>query len=110
MARILRMRKIFAVQRAEIAGVFSAWLPTTLPTPGTMDAGSIPDLAIELAKPCDATRLDAACERALRFGCVRYRSVKTILAKGLDHRAAVPLANTYTHAGRFCRDPQTLLH
>jgi hypothetical protein len=59
-------------------------------------------------------RLEAACERALGFGSPRYRTVKTILAKGLDHAAepAFPLSpsDTYAQGGRFCRDPNALFH
>jgi hypothetical protein len=59
-------------------------------------------------------RLEAACERALGFGSPRYRTVKTILAKGLDHPAepaitAAP-SDTYAQGGRFCRDPKALFH
>jgi hypothetical protein len=70
---------------------------------------------LRLEKSYGARRLEAACARAIRFGCVRYRTVKPILAKGLDQ--AVPaaaedttLASPYTHGGRFCRDTKTLLH
>jgi len=56
----------------------------------------------------------AACARALRFGTVRYRTVKAILAKGLDALQppllATPTPSTYTRGGRFCRDPHTLFH
>ena len=37
-----------------------------------------------LAKTYGDTRLEAACARALSFATPRYRSVKTILVKGLD--------------------------
>lgn len=61
-----------------------------------------------------AERLDAACRRALHYGNPRYRTVKTILEKGLDQhpstRQAVDnLAESYTGQGRFCRNPNTLL-
>lgn len=70
---------------------------------------------LRLEKPYGALRLEAACARAIHFGSLRYRSVKAILAKGLDHVVRHPaadtdLADTYTRGGRFCRDPQTLLH
>jgi hypothetical protein len=39
---------------------------------------------IRLAKRYGVQRLEAACERALRFDNARYRAVKTILEKGLD--------------------------
>lgn len=68
---------------------------------------------IRLAKTVGAKRLEAACQRALAFDAPRYRTVKTILDKGLDlaaeHAAFDALAETYTRGGRFCRDPNTLL-
>ncbi|HEV8692669.1 MAG TPA: IS21 family transposase [Lysobacter sp.] len=64
---------------------------------------------IRLAKKHGATRLEAACARALAFDAARYRTVKTILDKGLDQQiestAFDRLAETYTRGGRFCRDP-----
>jgi hypothetical protein len=70
---------------------------------------------LRLAKTYGSQRLEAACARAIRFGSVRYRTVKSILAKGLDQAVPSPasdtaLADTYTQGGRFCRDTQTLLH
>lgn len=68
---------------------------------------------LRLAKSHGALRLEAACARANRFGTPSLRSVKAILAKGLDQQAELPafdaLAATYTEGGRFCRDTQTLL-
>jgi transposase len=39
---------------------------------------------ISLQKRYSAPRLEAACARALGFGAISYRNVKTILEKGLD--------------------------
>ena len=68
---------------------------------------------VRLVKPYGAARLEAACARALSFGSPRYRTVKTILAKGLDQQAAQAsfdsVAETYTRGGRFCRDTKSLL-
>ena len=65
---------------------------------------------IRLAKKHGTTRLEVACARALSFDAARYRTVKTILDKGLDEpiqtTAFDRLAETYTHGGRFCRDPR----
>ena len=44
-----------------------------------------------LARECGPERLEAACARALSIGSPTYRSVKSILASGLD---AQPLAQT----------------
>jgi hypothetical protein len=69
---------------------------------------------LRLEKSYGAARLEAACARALRFGTVRYRTVKAILAKGLDTLqtpvSVAPTSSTYLQGGRFCRDPQTLFH
>lgn len=70
---------------------------------------------LRLEKSYGRPRLEAACTRAIHFGSLRYRSVKAILAKGLDQAPAhsatdTELADTYTRGGRFCRDTQTLLH
>jgi transposase len=69
---------------------------------------------IHLAKRYGAQRLEAACERALRFDNARYRAVKTILEKGLDQlpsreAAFDQLADSYTGMGRFCRHSPSLL-
>jgi transposase len=69
---------------------------------------------IRLAKRYGVTRLEAACARALAFDNPRYRTVKTILEKGLDQlsdaeQAFDQLADSYTGHGRFCRDTGKLL-
>ncbi|MCF8015712.1 MAG: IS21 family transposase, partial [Chromatiaceae bacterium] len=69
---------------------------------------------IRLGEKYGAPRLEAACQRALSFDNPRYRSVKTILEKGLDqqHDAAAAfdtLAESYTGGARFLRDASELL-
>ena len=64
---------------------------------------------LRLGKSYGPVRLEAACRRALEFANPRYRTVKTILAKGLDQLPlAEPvfdtLAASYTGQGRFYRD------
>ncbi len=70
---------------------------------------------IGLHKKFGNERLDAACRRALVFQSPRYKTVKSILQKGLEY-APLPeqdafegLAETYTGNGRFCRDTSKLL-
>ena len=70
---------------------------------------------IRLAQRYGNARLDAACQRALWFDDPRYRTVKTILAKGLDQLSGSEqvfdqLADSYTGAGKFCRDIGSLLN
>ena len=59
-------------------------------------------------------RVNAACLRALTFDNIRYRAIKQILEKGLDQQDFTEasfdtLADSYTGAGRFSRDPGSLL-
>lgn len=70
---------------------------------------------VRLREKVGDARLNAACERALAFSSPQYRTVKTILDKGLDGQAvatspqtAAP-ADTYLNGGRFGRDLQSLL-
>ena len=43
---------------------------------------------MRLLRAYTAKRLEAACHRALDIGMLNYRSVKSILATGLDQAAA----------------------
>jgi hypothetical protein len=61
-------------------------------------------------------RLDAACKCALAFASLKYRTVKTILDKGLDSRPTAAAAqtstapaDTYLNGGRFGRNLHSLL-
>lgn len=64
---------------------------------------------LRLAKPYSATRLEAACARALAHGSPFYRTVKTILAGGHDLRGPERVAPATTpHSGRFVRDAASL--
>jgi hypothetical protein len=69
---------------------------------------------IGLAKKHGNARLEAACERAIAFADPRYRTIKTILNRGLDQQALTTAADAevdlYRRGGRFCRDVSKLLH
>ena len=70
---------------------------------------------IRLAKTHGDARVEAACERALVFDDPRYRTIKTILARGLDQDPATSARQTadtdlYTRGGRFCRDVPNRVH
>jgi hypothetical protein len=69
---------------------------------------------VRLKKKYGAARLEAACQRALAYDNPRYRTVKTILEKGLDQHPSAEqafdtLADSYTGQGRFCRNTRHLL-
>ena len=64
---------------------------------------------IALRKKYGDTRLESACNRALFFDNAKYRTVKSILERGLDQLpiedqgTLTPFSSTYTGAGRFMR-------
>jgi hypothetical protein len=69
---------------------------------------------IRLGKTYGPSRLEAACRRALAYDNPRYRTVKTILEKGLDQIDLVEpaldqLHETYRRGGRFSREIASLL-
>ena len=69
---------------------------------------------VSLEKQYGKQRLNAACQRALDFHNPRYRTVKSILEKGLDcqqnpNQAFDSLADCYTGQGRYSRDITHLL-
>ena len=69
---------------------------------------------IRLCESYGRERLESACRRALAFNDAKYRTVKTILSKGLDQVALQEeafdrLGDVYTGQGRFSRDLRELL-
>ena len=69
---------------------------------------------LRLADQYGATRLEAACARAVHFGTPRYRTVKSILIQGLDHVSAqaeaAALEEPYVRGGRFSRSSSESVH
>jgi transposase len=70
---------------------------------------------VRLAERYGATRLEAACARALYFDNIQYRSVRIILEKGLDQGRDAEacfdaLSETYTGHGRFGRNTRDLFN
>jgi hypothetical protein len=61
---------------------------------------------LSLGRRYGTRRLESACQRALFFGDIRYQTLKSILAKGLDQQplaeADQPLSASYT-SRRFVR-------
>lgn len=70
---------------------------------------------LQLRGKYGVVRLDAACQRALAFNSLHYRTVKSILVNGAEYsplpveEAFDTLAETYTGKGRYGRNPSTLL-
>ena len=63
---------------------------------------------LRLAEKHGPTRLNAACDRALAFGDPAYRTIKTILERGLEVQT-LPAAVQPSLAGAFLRGPDQLV-
>ncbi len=64
---------------------------------------------IRLAEKYGELRLDAACQRALAYGNARYRTIKTILEKGLEPHPVDPVPPAIASVGAYLRGPEALL-
>jgi transposase len=106
----------WCLKQAEKIGPHCRRLIETLFADRVLDNLRAAQGVIRLGKTYGPTRLESACSRALAFDNPRYRTVKTILEKGLDQRpleepAPPPLGEPYTGQGRFARNiAQLLLH
>ena len=65
---------------------------------------------IRLAETYGVARLDAACQRALSYGNARYRTIKTILEKGLDPQPTGAVDHALASVGAFLRGPDGLFN
>jgi hypothetical protein len=65
---------------------------------------------IRLAETYGAARLDAACRRALSYGNARYRTIKTILEKGLDPQLVDEVDHSSAGVGAFLHGPDGLFN
>jgi len=104
----------WCLKQAETIGVHCKGLIERLFADRVLDNLRAAQGVIRLQDKYGGARLEAACERALAFDNPRYRSVKTILEKGLDqqsdpHAAFDALAESYTGGARFLRDTRKLL-
>jgi len=64
---------------------------------------------IRLAEKYGETRLDGACQRALAYGNPHYRTIKTILEKGLEPHVAEPSSPAIARVGAYLHGPEALL-
>jgi hypothetical protein len=63
---------------------------------------------IRLAEKYGEMRLDAACQRALAYGNPHYRTIKTILEKGLEPNATELTPPAIASVGAYLRGPDAL--
>jgi len=70
---------------------------------------------IKLSKKYGAKRLNIACQRAINFSAVSYKTVKEILEKGLDENyqpdeVMDSIDKVYQGGGNFQRPINTIIH
>ena len=53
--------------------------------------------------------MDAACQRALAYGNPHYRTIKTILEKGLEPNITEPTPPAIASIGAYLHGPEALL-
>ena len=104
----------WCIKQADVIGPFCRALIDHLFSDRVLDNLRAAQGIVGLKTKYGKERLEAACRRALFYDNPRYQTVKTILAKELDHLDTPPessnqLSNVYTGDGTFCRDANTLL-
>jgi hypothetical protein len=63
---------------------------------------------VRLAEKYGEVRLDAACQRALAYGNPHYRTIKTILEKGLEQNVTEPTPPAIASVGAYLHGPEAL--
>lgn len=94
--------------RAADAGVHVARLVVELLAGNALHHLRAAQAVLRLVERDGAERVDAACQRALAVGDPSYRTVKGILAAGLE-AAPLPAATPATTAGALLRGPDAIL-
>jgi len=99
----------WCLQQAALVGPACAALAALLLADPVLEKLRTVQALLRLRERYGAQRLEAACRRTMAFGNHTYRSVKTILANGLDQQDAAAAfdqtADLYARGGRFLRTP-----
>jgi hypothetical protein len=103
----------WCLKQAEAAGPHCHRLVERLFAHRVLDKLRAAQGVINLIKRYGPERTDAACQRALHFDNVQYRSVRIILENSLDQvidteQAFDSLSDAYTGGGKFGRDTKKL--
>lgn len=105
----------WCLERAKKTGVFCATVIEQLLSNSVVDYLRAAQGIVSFREKYGDARLEAACRRALAFQSVNYKTIKTILQKGLEYEplpdedAFDELTEAYTGNGRFSRDTSKLL-
>jgi transposase len=108
----LRMTRPWCCDQADEIGLACRAVIDQLLADRVVDRLRAAQGVVGLCKTFGRARVESACRRALAFDDPRYRTVKTILSKGLDQvalqgEAFDRLADVYTGGGRFTRNART---
>jgi transposase len=103
----------WCLKQAEVIGPFCLTFIQRLFAHRVLDRLRAAQAVVGLAKRYGAARLEVACQRALHFDNITYRTVRVILEKSLDLQANPEqcfdaLSATYTGGARFARDTRDL--
>ena len=105
----------WCLKQAKVIGPHCHALITRLSADRVLDRLHAAQGVVRLGERYGATRLEAACGRALYFENIQYRSVRIILEKGLDQSTDPEacfdaLSAAYTGQGRFGRNTRDLFN
>jgi transposase len=105
----------WCLKQAKVIGPHCHALITRLFADRVLDRLRAAQGVVRLGERYGATRLEAACGRALYFENIQYRSVRIILEKGLDQTTDPEacfdaLSDSYTGNGRFGRNTRDLFN
>jgi hypothetical protein len=96
-------------QQAALVGPSCSALVTQMLADPVLERLRAVQATLRLRERYGPQRLEAACKRAVAFGTYTFRSIKTILANGLDQVDAAAAfdqtADLYARGGRFLRTP-----
>jgi transposase len=105
----------WCLEQAKRVGLYCHQVVQQLLTDSVVDYLRAAQGIVGLQKKYGNERLNAACQRALVFQSVHYKTIKSILIAGAEYKplpeqeAFDTLAETYTGQGRFCRDTSKLM-
>ena len=105
----------WCLDRAKRTGPFCEAIIHQLLTNSVVDFLRAAQGILSLQKKYGDARLEAACHRAHAFQSVSYKTIKSILQKGLEYEPLPEqdvfdaLTEAYTGHGRFSRNTSTLL-
>jgi transposase len=106
--------KEWCMEQAKLIGLCCETMINKLLNESVTDNLRAAQAIIKLQTTFGGVRLEAACNRAIKFGAIGYKAIKEILSNGLDvintkdPESLNQLEEAYSGSGKFCRDPKEL--